>query len=185
MINHGLIYGLLITTNLMVVRGTILRPLKMDSPSHVYKMSLDNEFDYVLKRSGSQNVEESPDSKERRSQMGSSFIRFGRSHQANLESPDNSGNNMNSDDSGSSRIPRGRSDVIIRFGRSGVQSFNFPRVSSASRSSMIPLNLTKLAAICPSILTNPESALHNDLLLRICTSLTLQSSDFDVNQWNN
>ncbi|XP_015121047.1 FMRFamide-related peptides [Diachasma alloeum] len=175
MINHGLIYGLLITMNLVLVKGTVMRPLKIDSsPLSIYKTSLDNELDYVMKRSGLQNVDDSPDSKERRSQMGSSFIRFGRNHhQGSLESPDDSANNLNNVNSGSSRTPRGRSDVIIRFGRGGLSSLDFPRHSSVGTSVTIPtLNLQKLAVICPTILTTPESALHNDLLVRLCTSLS-------------
>ncbi|XP_063989123.1 FMRFamide-related peptides-like [Diachasmimorpha longicaudata] len=183
MINHGLIYGLIITMNLALAKGTVMRPLKIDSsPLSIYKTSLDNEFDYVLKRSGLQNVDDSPDSKERRSQMGSSFIRFGRNHhQGSLESPDDSANNLNEVNPGSSRTPRGRSDVIIRFGRAGLPTFDSPRFSTTGRSQTIPLTLQKLAVICPTILTTPESALHNDLLVRLCTSLTLQFSDLDNN----
>lgn len=139
-----------------------------------------------MKRSNAvQNVDESPDSKERRSQMGSSFIRFGRSrfddNQENLEYP-MINNNLNDieDEATASRIPRGRSDVIIRFGRAMRPKFDFIGQHSKTLK-LLPVALEQLYLACPDVLASNVGAADNDLA-RLCSSLTAGLNDSEKNE---
>lgn len=101
--------------------------LSPSSDSRVFKEPR-NDYGYLLKRVFENNSED-PDSKERRSGMGSSFIRFGRSN--SLEKFDNIEQPMDFPraDSKTERQTRTRPDIIIRFGRSGhkaIQSYDRP-----------------------------------------------------------
>ncbi|KAK2576224.1 hypothetical protein KPH14_005593 [Odynerus spinipes] len=76
-----------------------------------------NDFEYVLKRERVENSE-GPESKERRSNMGSSFIRFGRSHPENGMDSETDGEKVD-------RQPRWKSpDIVIRFGRSDIKNIH-------------------------------------------------------------
>lgn len=110
---HRLFYGIAFTWNCLLVTS-----LKGDPNGDVpiFKES-SNELEYVLKRrqGGNMNQESpvEPDSKERRSSMGSSFIRFGRDESNNLDNTDSKVN----------RYPRWKSpDIVIRFGRADLKS---------------------------------------------------------------
>lgn len=108
--------------NWMLVSSSVLTPLKDDGSLRIFKES-PNEFEYVIKRHVNDEREEDTESKERRSAMGSSFIRFGRTQSA-FNSMDNSVLNRETD-SKVSRQPRWKSpDIVIRFGRSNSKSFN-------------------------------------------------------------
>lgn len=76
-----------------------------------------NEFEYILKRQKVDNPE-GQDSKERRDNAGSSFIRFGRSQSEN--SMDTETEEVKVD-----RHPRSKEqDFIIRFGRSDIKNIH-------------------------------------------------------------
>ncbi|XP_057339875.1 FMRFamide-related peptides-like [Microplitis mediator] len=169
MIAYGLIYGLVIIGNCILSSATIL---KGGDPSslHLYKTNLRplNELDYILKRSAGAvaNVDESPDSKERRSQMGSSFIRFGRNHMTGTgENIEYSLNGLSDVDS--SRIPRGRSDVIIRFGRSGSGKIDSMILRNNKLLKVIPIDIEQLGIVCSDILAADNSSAE---LARLCNS---------------
>lgn len=147
--------------------------MKGGDPSslHLYKTNLRplNELDYILKRSAGAvtNVDESPDSKERRSQMGSSFIRFGRNHMTGTgENIEYSLNGLSDVDS-SSRIPRGRSDVIIRFGRSGSGKIDSMILRNNKLLKVIPIDIEQLGIVCSDILAADNSSAE---LARLCNS---------------
>ncbi|CAG5078368.1 Similar to EAG_11727: FMRFamide-related peptides (Camponotus floridanus) [Cotesia congregata] len=156
--------NLVIIGNGILSSATILSPLKVDPSSlHLYKTNFRpvNELDYILKRSGVRTADETPDSKERRSQMGSSFIRFGRNHMANNgENIEYSLNTVNDLDA-SSRIPRGRSDVIIRFGRSGSGKLDSMILRNNKLLKVIPIEI-----FCADILAGDNSP----ELTRLCNS---------------
>lgn len=102
--------------NWMLVSSSVL---KDDSSLRIFKES-PNEFEYVVRKPDMDDRKEDTESKERRSNMGSSFIRFGRGQSAF----DNSALD-NEIDSKVSRHPRWKSpDVVIRFGRSGFKTTN-------------------------------------------------------------
>ncbi|XP_043269606.1 FMRFamide-related peptides-like [Venturia canescens] len=129
MIGQAFVYGAAFTC--MLVSGTILSPLMKIEPGstlNLYKNedgSMPSEYDYTIVKRGPQEVQDSPDSKERRSQMGSSFIRFGRGRmEGNLENADYTALAGEAvDNELDSRMARGRSDVIIRFGRAESKNF--------------------------------------------------------------
>ena len=106
----------------MFVSSSILTPLQDDSSLRIFKES-PNEFEYVIKRHGINELKENTETKERRSTMGSSFIRFGRS-QPTFNLADNS---VFDEETNSmvSRHPRWKSpDIVIRFGRSNFKAVN-------------------------------------------------------------
>lgn len=108
--------------NWMFASSSVLTPLKDDGSLRIFKES-PNEFEYIIKRHGIEERKEDTDSKERRSTMGSSFIRFGRSQSA-FNSVDNSVFDGETD-SKVSRHPRWKSpDIVIRFGRSNIKAIN-------------------------------------------------------------
>ena len=123
-ITRALIYGIAVTCNCIFTSGMLL---STSSDSRVFKEPR-NEYGYLLKRDFENNSED-PDSKERRSNMGSSFIRFGRSN--SLEKFDNLEQSLDFPraDSKTERQTRTRPDIIIRFGRSGhklAESYDKP-----------------------------------------------------------
>lgn len=142
-----------------------------------------NEYDYTIVKRGPQEVQESPDSKERRSQMGSSFIRFGRGRmEGNLENADYASlTGETIDNELDSRMARGRSDVIIRFGRADSKNFH-SGIHRLTRSDLVkllengnnrhaklfgqpnyrsPINdndndLDRVSSVCSNVLSNPN-----------------------------
>lgn len=188
-IGHGALYGVALICNSILVSGTIFSPLKVDPSSmSIYKPeSRSNDFEYRIVKRGSQDPQESADSKERRSQMGSSFIRFGRGRfEGNLENSDYaSGGELDSmpgagsSSSTSSRIARGRSDVIIRFGRADPKNSRGPPPSRGDskffRYAGKPLevnDLDQLAVVCADA-DGDQLGLYLPKLLRLCNTLGL------------
>lgn len=109
-------------------------PLKADEGLRIFK-DTPGDFEYVLKRHSVDSRSEDPDSKERRSNMGSSFIRYGRSD------PDGSIEKAYKGDvDGSSKVnryPRWKSpDIFIRFGRSGFNSLSNDREYKRGRNDL-------------------------------------------------
>lgn len=105
--------------NWMLVSSSVL---KDDNSLRIFKES-PNEFEYMVKRHDANDRKEDTESKERRSTMGSSFIRFGRGQSA-FNTIDNSAFD-NEIDPKVSRHPRWKSpDVVIRFGRSDFKTTN-------------------------------------------------------------
>ncbi|XP_034937714.1 FMRFamide-related peptides-like [Chelonus insularis] len=181
MIRRGIIFGLIIVSNSMILSATILSPLKIDPTLlHLYKSGLRNELDYVLKRSSSiQNVDENPDSKERRSQMGSSFIRFGRGHnvEGGNENPNFLPVSMNEVDTGASRTPRGRSDVIIRFGRSGLrEKLDNYGLMRGKKMKIYSMDLERILYACPDILASADID-DNSELIHLCSSFQFAANN--------
>lgn len=106
--------------NWMLVSSSILTPLKADGSLRIFK-DAPSDFEYVLKRQNVDSRSDEPDPKERRSGMGSSFIRFGRSDgEGSMEKV------LGAEGDGSSKVnryPRWKSpDVVIRFGRSSFKA---------------------------------------------------------------
>lgn len=106
--------------NWALVSSSVLAPLKDDGTLRIFKEP-SNEFEYMVKRHGiDERKEDAEASKERRSTMSSSFIRFGRTQAFNTI--DNSAADSETD-SKVSRHPRWKSpDIVIRFGRSNVKA---------------------------------------------------------------
>ena len=114
-----------------------------------------NNIDYIIKRNGAHQHQERPsraqpsqefDSKERRG-MGSSFIRFGRGS------------------------PKG-SDIIIRYGRDGVNNYN--RISRLRQERL--RKLYKLSYVCATANDNPDlvqSSAEERFLRDICRDAPL------------
>lgn len=103
--------------------SSILAPLKDDSNLRIFK-ELPNKFEYITKRHGIDDRKEDAESKERRSTMSSSFIRFGRSQSA-FNVNDNSAALDSETDSKVDRHSRRKSaDIVIRFGRSKLKNAN-------------------------------------------------------------
>lgn len=108
--------------NWMLVSSSVLMPLKDDSSLRIFKES-PKEFEYIIKRHGIDERKEDTEFKERRSTMGSSFIRFGRSQSAS-NNVDNSVFDGETDLK-VSRHPRWKSpDIVIRLGRSNTKVIN-------------------------------------------------------------
>jgi len=108
----------------MLVSSSVLTPLKEDDSLRIFKP---NEFEYMIKRHGldehKEDTERTEESKGRRSTMGSSFIRFGRSQSA-FNNVDNSVFDRETSPK-VSRHPRWKSpDIVIRFGRSNFKAVN-------------------------------------------------------------
>lgn len=148
-----------------------------------------NEFDYVLKRQAP-DVAEDPDPKERRSNIGSSFIRFGRSRSA----PETSAAVRLADyqNTKSERHPRGRSDMIIRFGRGGLVGYKKSDFERNLRSDKFirfgrmtpkqPLELN-LSMVCSDVLQSSDEPVarevptYTKLLMRICEALAIEEQE--------
>ncbi|XP_068987321.1 FMRFamide-related peptides-like isoform X2 [Bombus flavifrons] len=182
------LYVLSFICNWALVSSSILTPMKADGSLRIFKDG-PNDFEYVLKRHDVDRSSEDPDSKERRSSMGSSFIRYGRSDlDGNIERI------SNSDGDGSSKVnryPRWKSpDIIIRFGRSGFKNLNDDTHYRHGRNNLnflrygrnvqvYPLEID-MTAMCSHLLSNDEI---NDLhpyearLLRLCN--ILNNSDIE------
>ncbi|KAL6258944.1 hypothetical protein P5V15_008870 [Pogonomyrmex californicus] len=176
-------------SNLMLVSSSVLMPLKDDGSLRIFKES-PNEFGYMIKRHGIEDRKEDAEdaeSKERRSTMGSSFIRFGRSQPAPFNSVDNSAFDDETNSKVVSRHPRWKSpDIVIRFGRSfkatstnseqlkrGRNDLNFIRFGRNVQ--VVPADLD-LSAVCSALVSNgvvSDAELHPDVsrLLRLCNGL--------------
>ncbi|KMQ91937.1 hypothetical protein RF55_8139 [Lasius niger] len=138
----------------------------------------------MVKRHDANDRKEDTESKERRSTMGSSFIRFGRGQSA-FNTIDNSAFD-NEIDPKVSRHPRWKSpDVVIRFGRSdfkttnseqpkrGKNDLNFIRFGRNIQ--IVPADLD-LSAVCSALMSNgavSDAGLHPDVtrLFRLCNNL--------------
>ncbi|XP_043499534.1 FMRFamide-related peptides-like [Polistes fuscatus] len=126
-----------------------------------------NEFEYVLKR---QRVENSDgqDSKERRSNMGSSFIRFGRSQSEN-------GMDSETEEVKVDRHPRWKSpDITIRFGRSDIKNIHPGRIYEEANNLNIVRN--ELYSICSDMLVaamsgNKDERSYIPRILRFCNTI--------------
>ncbi|XP_029663486.1 FMRFamide-related peptides-like [Formica exsecta] len=163
--------------NWMLVSSSVL---KDDSSLRIFKES-PNEFEYVVRKPDMDDRKEDTESKERRSNMGSSFIRFGRGQSAF----DNSALD-NEIDSKVSRHPRWKSpDVVIRFGRSGFKTTNGEQPKRGKNDlnfirfgrniQMVPADLD-MSAVCSAFMSNgaiSDAGLHPDVtrLFRFCNNL--------------
>ncbi|XP_078050688.1 FMRFamide-related peptides [Augochlora pura] len=179
------LYVLPFLCNCLLVSSSILTPLKAEGNLRIFK-NVPSDFEYVLKRHSVDSRAEDADSKERRSNKGSSFIRFGRSD------PDSHGENVLGDegDGGSpvNRYPRWKSpDIVIRFGRSDSKmavtgdrdyklrrnDLNFIRFGRNSPQ-IYPLEVD-VTTMCSDLELNEEtkSSLHpfEARLLRLCDVL--------------
>nr|XP_012145539.1 PREDICTED: uncharacterized protein LOC100876993 [Megachile rotundata] len=176
------LYVLPFLCNYVLVSSSILTPLKADGSLRIFK-DPSSDFDYVLKRhSNVDGRSEDPDSKERRSNVGSSFIRYGRSD------PDvNVGKTLNSDDGSSkvNRYPRWKSpDIVIRFGRSGYKAMNENREYKRGRNDLnfirygrnvqtYPVEID-MTTLCSDLLSNEDLKdfhPYETRLLRLCNIL--------------
>ncbi|XP_015596675.1 FMRFamide-related peptides [Cephus cinctus] len=154
MIARTLIYCLVVSYQCSVLLCSLL-PNKDEGPINVY--SGHQGFGYTGKRSA--EVPEDPDSKERRSNMGSSFIRFGRSGVQDLET----GYAGYSDDAfKAQRAARGRPENIIRFGRSGLKSLRGRKAERARR--VLHADLQDLCVL-------PEDDLYLARIVSLCDAL--------------
>ncbi|KAG7202405.1 hypothetical protein KM043_018721 [Ampulex compressa] len=181
------IYVTAFLCNCILGSSSLLAPLK-DDDMRIFKEQ-PNDLEYVLKRHSIDARYSEPDSKERRSTMGSSFIRFGRSQGEG--DTENAGSSDT--DSKVSRHPRWKSpDIVIRFGRSGSKNQNsLDRLYKRGRGDLnfirygrnlhvLPLELD-VTAMCPEVLSG-EVTTGKDLhpyfsrLLRVCNLL---SNDVD------
>jgi len=121
--------------NWALVSSTILIPSKDESSLRIFKEP-SNEFEYLAKRHGIDVRKEDADSKERRSSMSSSFIRFGRSQSA-FNAVDNLAFNSEADPK-VNRYPRWKSpDIVIRFGRSSFKPANVEQLKRGKNDSFI------------------------------------------------
>ncbi|XP_054002161.1 FMRFamide-related peptides-like isoform X1 [Hylaeus anthracinus] len=187
------LYVLPFLCNWFLVSSSMLTPLRADGNLRIFK-DAPSDFEYVLKRHGNSGRSDDADSKERRSNVGSSsFIRFGRG-----DSEVNAEKLLDGEaDDGSkvSRYPRWKSpDVVIRFGRSGYKAanrelkrgrndLNFIRQASYGRNTqMYPLEID-LTAMCSDLMLNDELKYlrpYEARLLRLCNVL----DDVDVEHRN-
>ncbi|XP_076663714.1 FMRFamide-related peptides [Andrena cerasifolii] len=178
------LYVLPFLCNWMLVSSSILTPLKADGSLRIFK-DAPSDFEYVLKRHNVDSRSDEPDSKERRSSMGSSFIRFGRSDgEGNVEKV------LGVEGDGSSKVnryPRWKSpDVVIRFGRSsfkaasndnrehkrGRNDLNFIRFGRNVQIYPVEIDMT---AMCSDLLSSDDlKDLHpyEARLLRLCGILS-------------
>ncbi|XP_076277677.1 FMRFamide-related peptides [Lasioglossum baleicum] len=179
------LYVLPFLCNCLLVSSSILTPLKADGNLRIFK-DVPSDFEYVLKRHSVDSRPDDSDSKERRSNKGSSFIRFGRSD------PDSHGENiLGGESDGNSpvnRYPRWKSpDIVIRFGRSDFKAagnadrdyklrrndLNFIRFGRSSQIYPMEIDMT---AMCSDLLLNDE--MKGSLqpfearLLRLCNVLS-------------
>lgn len=117
----------------------------------------DRTLEYAIKRGQLLLPADLLDSRERRatgSGMGSSFIRFGRS-------------NSGLSSSGAVSQPHTRSDIIIRYGRDGLNG----RLTRLRQERM--RRLARLALICASQEDNPASSAEEKILREICKDAPL------------
>ncbi|XP_017794974.1 PREDICTED: FMRFamide-related peptides-like [Habropoda laboriosa] len=173
------LYVLPFICNCVLVSSTILTPLKTEGGLRVFKDG-PRDFEYVLKRHTADCRSDDPDSKERRSNMGSSFIRYGRSDpDGNMERA------FHGDSLKVNRFPRGKSpDIIIRFGRSELKNVDGDREFKRGRNDlnfirygrnvqMYPMEVD-MTSVCSDLLSNNEIMdLHpyEARLLRLCNTL--------------
>ncbi|KAL2740820.1 FMRFamide-related peptides-like [Vespula squamosa] len=126
-----------------------------------------NEFEYILKRQRVDNSE-GQDSKERRSNMGSSFIRFGRSQSEN-------GIDTETEEVKVDRHPRWKSpDIVIRFGRSDIKNIHPGRFYEEANTLNIIRN--ELYSICSDMLVaatsgNKDERSYIPRILRFCNTI--------------
>ncbi|XP_072746258.1 FMRFamide-related peptides [Anoplolepis gracilipes] len=177
--------------NWMLVSSSVL---KDDSRLRIFKES-PNEFEYIVKRHDVDDRKEDTESKERRSNMGSSFIRFGRGQSA-FNTIDNSAFD-NEIDSKVSRHPRWKSpDIVIRFGRSGFKATNGPEQPKRGKNDLnfirfgrniqvVPADLD-LSAVCSALMSNgvvSNAELHPDVtrLFRLCNNLNKITGEISLN----
>ncbi|XP_017762137.1 PREDICTED: FMRFamide-related peptides-like [Eufriesea mexicana] len=177
------LYVLPFICNCVLVSSSILTPQEDDGGLRIFK-DTPGDFEYVLKRHSVDSRSEDPDSKERRSNMGSSFIRYGRSDgDGSIEKA------YKGDIDGSSKVnryPRWKSpDIFIRFGRSGFKSLNNDREYKRGRNDLnfirygrnvqvYPVEID-MASVCTDLMSNNEiKDLHpyEARLLRLCNILT-------------
>ncbi|XP_017880145.1 FMRFamide-related peptides-like [Ceratina calcarata] len=158
----------------VLVSSSVLTPLKSEG-LRIFK-DAPSDFEYVLKRHDANDRSEDPDSKERRSNMGSSFIRYGRS------GPD--AQRTYDEDDGSTKVdryPRFKSpDIVIRFGRSGYKNGEFKRgrndlnfIRYGRNVPTYPVEID-VTAMCTELLSTEQSKdLHpyEAKLLRLCDVL--------------
>ncbi|RLU15645.1 hypothetical protein DMN91_011399, partial [Ooceraea biroi] len=170
-----------ILCNWALVSSSVLIPPKDESSLRIFKEP-SNEFEYVAKRHGIDVRKEDADSKERRSSMSSSFIRFGRSQSA--FNTDNSDFDSEAD-SKVSRYPRWKSpDIVIRFGRSSFKTANVEQLKRGRNDNFIRFGRNiqiapadvDLSTVCSALTLNGVSSdaeLHPDglRLLHLCNSL--------------
>ncbi|XP_011865913.1 PREDICTED: uncharacterized protein LOC105560966 [Vollenhovia emeryi] len=178
--------------NWMLVSSSVLTPLKDDGSLRIFKES-PNEFEYVIKRHGIDERKEDTDSKERRSTMGSSFIRFGRGQSAF----NNAANSIldGETDSKVSRHPRWKSpDIVIRFGRSNIKTINGEQLKRGRNDlnfirfgrnvQVVPADLD-LSVVCSALISNGvvnDTELHPDIsrLLRLCNGLNKMTGEISL-----
>lgn len=126
-----------------------------------------NEFEYVLKRERVENSEV-PDSKERRSNMGSSFIRFGRSQPENGMDTEAEGEKID-------RQPRWKSpDIVIRFGRSDMKNIHPGQIYEEANT--LGFIRKELYSICSDMLVAAASGGKDERsyiprILRFCNTI--------------
>lgn len=155
--------------NIGVSSAAILSPLKVVDPSslHLYKTGLPNELDYILGNSGLQNVD---DTKDHRSQMTSSFIKLGRNQvESDMKNSDYS---ASIDLEPKSRISRDKSDIIIKFARSGLRgAVDF---GPARNFRFLPVDVQQLFALCSDFNNiNPDDT----GLVQLCNSIMQSNED--------
>lgn len=183
--------------NCILVSSSILAPLGTENGLRILKKP-SGEFEYVLKRHTMNGRVEDPDSKERRSSMGSSFIRFGRSEGEGLGEHGGAASEIDGT-SKVNRYPRWKSpDIVIRFGRSEAKGvvggrgykrarsdLNFIRFGRNMQIYPLELDLTTVCSELTSIDGNSSRDEHPQIarLLRLCNTLNNldeeQRHDFD------
>ncbi|XP_020290710.1 FMRFamide-related peptides-like [Pseudomyrmex gracilis] len=185
--------ALVFLCNWAFVSSSILAPLKDDSNLRIFK-ELPNKFEYITKRHGIDDRKEDAESKERRSTMSSSFIRFGRSQSA-FNVNDNSAALDSETDSKVDRHSRRKSaDIVIRFGRSKLKNANNEQLKRGKSDlnfirfgrnvQLVPADVD-LSAVCQTIMSNnmiSDAELHPDVarLLRLCNSLNKITGEINV-----
>ncbi|XP_035726942.1 FMRFamide-related peptides-like [Vespa mandarinia] len=126
-----------------------------------------NEFEYILKRQRVDNSE-GQDSKERRSEKGQSFIRYGRSQSEN-------GMDTDTEEVKVDRHPRWKSpDIVIRFGRSDIKNIHPGRFYEEANTLNIIRN--ELYSICSDMLAaatsgNKDERSYIPRILRFCNTI--------------
>ncbi|KAL0116992.1 hypothetical protein PUN28_010098 [Cardiocondyla obscurior] len=168
--------------NWMLVSSSVL---KDNGSLRIFK-ELPNDIEYVIKRHGIDDRKDDIESKDRRSTMGTSFIRFGRS-QAAFNGVDNPGLDGETDSNSKvSRHPRWKSpDIVIRFGRSNTKTINGEQLKRGRNdlnfirfgrnAQVVPADLV-FAAMCSTLVPN-EATRNTDMpldvlrLVRLCNSL--------------
>ncbi|CAD1480009.1 unnamed protein product [Heterotrigona itama] len=151
-----------------------------------------DDFQYILESHNVERNSDEADSKERRSNIGSSFIRYGRSDPVgNVEKV------FSSENDGSSKVnryPRWKSpDIIIRFGRSDFKGLNGDRNYKRGKNYLNSIRYGRnvhiypveidMTALCSDLLSNEIKELHpyEANLLHLCDIL----SNIDVEHRSN